>query len=173
MNQNPVLPLVVLFVAVIVIAATVRLFTASRRDRFAYDRIERLFTPAERSFLGVLEQIVGTQYRIFGKIRLADIIQTPKGLSNSARASAFNRICARHIDFALCDPRTFEIIGVIELDDSSHGRESRRKRDRFVDEALTAAAVPFVRIAAQRGYVAAEIREKISALLGKDVSRIA
>jgi hypothetical protein len=42
-----------------------------------------------------------------------------------------------------------------------------------VDEALTAAGVPFVRITAQRGYVAAEIREKISALLGKDVSRIA
>ena len=121
----------------------------------------------------MLEQIVGSQYRIFGKIRLADIIQTPKGLSNSARASAFNRICARHIDFALCDPRTFEIIGVIELDDASHGRQSRRRRDRFVDEALTAAGVPFVRITAQRGYVAAEIREKISALLGKDVSRIA
>jgi very-short-patch-repair endonuclease len=162
-----------MFVAVIVITATVRFFTASRRGRFAYNRIERLFTPAERSFLGVLEQIVGSQYRIFGKIRLADIIQTPQGLSNSARASAFNRICARHVDFALCDPRTFEVIGVIELDDSSHGRQSRRKRDRFVDEALTAAGVPFVRIAAQRAYVAPEIREKISALLGKDVSRIA
>jgi hypothetical protein len=173
MNQNPVLPLVVLFVAVTVIAATVRLLTASRRGRFGYDRIEGLFTPAERSFLGVLEQIVGTRYRIFGKVRLADIIQTPKGLSNSARTSAFNRICARHVDFALCDPRTFEIIGVIELDDASHGRESRRKRDRFVDEALTAARVPFVRIAAQRGYAVAEIRERISGLFGKDVSRIA
>jgi very-short-patch-repair endonuclease len=173
MTRNPVLPLFVLFAAMAVIAAIVRLFTASRHGGFAYNRIERLFTPAERSFLGVLEQIVGTQYRIFGKIRLADIIQTPKGLSNSARASAFNRICARHVDFALFDPRTFEVIGVIELDDSSHGRESRRNRDRFVDEALTAAGVPFVRIAARRGYVAAEIREEISALLGKDVSRIA
>jgi hypothetical protein len=110
MTRNPLFPLFVLFVAVVVIAAIVRLFTASRRGRLAYNRIERLFTPAERSFLGVLEQIVGTQYRIFGKIRLADIIQTPKGLSNSARASAFNRICARHVDFALCDPRTFEVV---------------------------------------------------------------
>ena len=167
MSQNPVLPLVLLFVAVIVIAAIVGLFTARRRAHFAYNRIERLFSPAERSFLGVLEQILGTQYRIFGKVRLADIIQTPKGLSNSARASAFNRICARHVDFAVCDPRTFEIIGVIELDDSSHGKQSRRRRDRFVDEALTAAGVPFVRIAAQRGYAPAEIREKVSALFGK------
>jgi hypothetical protein len=173
MTRNPLFPLFVLFVAVIVIAAIVRLFTASRRGRLAYNRIERLFTPAERSFLGVLEQIVGTQYRIFGKIRLADIIQTPKGLSNSARASAFNRICARHVDFALCDPRTFEVVGVIELDDSSHGRQSRRKRDRFVDEALTAAGVPLVRIAAQRGYAVAEIREKISGLFGKEADRIA
>jgi len=167
MSQNPVLSLLLLFVAVIVIAAAVRLFSARRRAHFAYCRVERLFSPAERSFLGVLEQILGTQYRIFGKIRLADIIQTPKGLSNSERTRAFNRISARHVDFALCDPRTFEIIGVIELDDSSHGRESRRKRDRFVDEALTAAGMPFVRIAAQRSYVPAEIREKISALFRK------
>jgi hypothetical protein len=167
MSQNPVLPLLLLFVAVIVITAAVRLFSASRRAHFAYDRVERLFSPAERSFLGVLEQILGTQYRIFGKVRLADIIQTPKDLSNSERTGAFNRISARHVDFALCDPRTFEIIGVIELDDSSHGRESRRKSDRFMDEALTAAGVPFVRIAAQRNYAPAEIREKISALSRK------
>ena len=167
MSQNSVLPLAVPLIAMIVIAAIVGLLTARRRARFAYNRIERLFSPAERSFLGVLEEILGTQYRIFGKVRLADIIQTPKGLSNSARASAFNRICARHVDFAVCDPRTFEIIGVIELDDSSHGKQSRRKRDRFVDEALTAAGVPFVRIAAQRGYAPAEIREKVSALFGK------
>jgi len=167
MSQNPVLPLVVLLFAIIVTAAIVGLFTASRRSGFAYNRVERLFSPAERSFLGVLEQILGTQYRVFGKIRLADIIQTPKGLSDSSRTGAFNRICARHVDFAVCDPRTFEIIGVIELDDSSHGRESRRKRDRFVDEALTAAGLPFVRIAAQRSYVPAEIREKISALFRK------
>lgn len=70
-------------------------------------------------------------------------------------------------DFALCDPRTFEIVGVIELEDASHGRDSRRKHDRFVDEALTSAGVPFVRIAAQRSYVPAEIRERISALFRK------
>lgn len=167
MSQNPVLPLVLLFVAVIIIAAAVRLFSASRRAYLAYDRVERLFSPTERSLLGVLEQVLGTQYRIFGKVRLVDIIQTPKALSNSERTSAFNRISAKHVDFALCDPRTFEIIGVIELDDSSQERESRRKRDRFLDEALTAAGVPFVRIAAQRSYVPAKIREQISALFRK------
>ncbi|PYJ10404.1 MAG: hypothetical protein DME93_11450 [Verrucomicrobia bacterium] len=167
MSQNPFLPLVVLLIAMIVIGAIVRLFTASRRSGFIYNRMERLFSPAERSFLGVLEQILGTQYRVFGKVRLADIIGTPKGLSNSARAGAFNRICSRHVDFAVSDPRTFEIIGVIELDDSSHGKQSRRNSDRFLDEALTAAGVPFVRIVAQRGYAPAEIREKVSALFGK------
>jgi hypothetical protein len=33
--------------------------------------------------------------------------------------------------------------------------------------------MPFVRIAAQRGYVAAEVREKISELFGKEARRIA
>ena len=33
-----------------------------------------LFTPAERSFLGVLEQVLGDQYRVMGKVRLCDVI---------------------------------------------------------------------------------------------------
>src|SRR5437773_11998414 len=158
MSQNLVLPLVVLVVAMTVIGAAVRFFSTSRRTHIAYDRVERLFSPAERSFLGVLEQILGTQYRVFGKIRLVDIIQTAKGLSDSSRTGAFNRICARHVDFAVCDPRTFDIIGVIELDDSSHGTQSRRRRDRFVDGALTVAGVLFVRIQVQLGYSPAALR---------------
>jgi hypothetical protein len=59
MTGNPILPLFVVVVAVVLIVAFVQLFTGGRRGRLAYDRIERLFTPAERSFLGVLEQIVG------------------------------------------------------------------------------------------------------------------
>src|SRR5438477_5055222 len=70
-----------------------------------YERIEKLFSPAERSFFGVLEQIFGDEYRILGKVRLADIIRPRRGLSNSACTSAFNRISGKHVDFAICDLR--------------------------------------------------------------------
>ena len=110
----------------------------------------------------MLDNICGNEYRILGKIRLGDIIRPRKGLSNSARTSAFNRISGKHVDFVLCDLKTLEVLVVIELDDSSHGEASREKRDEFLDKALAAAGVHIVHIAAQRSYVPAEIREKIT-----------
>ena len=53
------------------------------------------------------------------------------------------------------------MIGVIELDDSSHKRDSRREADQFVNRVLAAAGVPIVRIPARRGYSPAEIREQV------------
>lgn len=146
------------------LAALARLLQGG--GEFPYERIEKLFTPAERSFLGVLEQIFGNDYRILAKVRLADIIRPRKGLANSARATALNRIDRKHVDFAICDLRTLQVIGVIELDDSSHKRESSRHGDGVKDKALAAAGVPIVRIAAQKSYNLAEIREKISGLFG-------
>ena len=37
-----------------------------------YDLQETLFSPAERSFLGVLDLAVGDQARVFAKVRVAD-----------------------------------------------------------------------------------------------------
>lgn len=34
-----------------------------------------VLSPAERSFLGALEKVVGNGYRIFAKLRLADIVE--------------------------------------------------------------------------------------------------
>ncbi|MDB6063012.1 MAG: topoisomerase [Verrucomicrobiaceae bacterium] len=44
-----------------------------------------LFSAAERSFLEVLDQAVGPDNRVFGKVRVADIARVKPGLSNSAR----------------------------------------------------------------------------------------
>ena len=80
--------------------------------KISYERRDPLFSTAERSFLGVLEQILGKEYRIIGKVRMADIIRPRKGLSPSARTSALNRITSKHVDFAVCDPKTLQVVGV-------------------------------------------------------------
>ena len=45
-----------------------------------YESKGKLVTPAERSFLGVLDQVVGQHYRIMAQVRLADVIKVKKGL---------------------------------------------------------------------------------------------
>jgi len=59
-----------------------------RRGPLPYERVGELFSAAERSFLGVLEQVFGKEYRILGKVRLSDIIRVRKGLSGKAWAIA-------------------------------------------------------------------------------------
>jgi very-short-patch-repair endonuclease len=161
-GHTVVVVLIALFL-VVALAAVARLLSQARPA--VYERREKLFSPAERSFFGALERAVGVEYRVFGKVRLADVIRPRRGLSNNARTSARNRIDRKQVDFILCDSKTLEVQVVIELDDSSHSQASRRERDEFLDKALAAAGVPIVHIAAQRSYVPAEIRDKITDIL--------
>lgn len=124
---------------------------------FPYQSKDVLCSPAERSFLGALDQIIGKRYRIFAKVRLADIIDIQRGLSASDRQRAFNRIAGKHIDFIICNANDLSIVGAIELDDKTHRRKGRQEREQFLDKTLEAAGVPVVRIKAQSAYYIKEI----------------
>ncbi len=73
-------PIVLLVLVAVVVLVLVVVNTLTRRGGgrasigYRYGSQRALFTPAERSFLGVLEQAMGETYRIFGKVRLADVI---------------------------------------------------------------------------------------------------
>ena len=54
---------------------------------------QTLFTPAERSFLGVIDNAIDGQYRVMGKVRLADLITTES--SATTEDSQENLICPR------------------------------------------------------------------------------
>jgi hypothetical protein len=132
---------------------------------FPYERAEFL-SAAERSFLGALELALGARYRVFAKVRLADVIKTRQGLGGRRRHIAFNQIIQKHVGFVLCDPATLVVVAVVELDDLSHASARQRERDQWKDEALKAAAIPVVRFPAARGYVTRELVEGIEATLG-------
>lgn len=160
---------VAIFTAAVLAVIVVRLFylrgragTSASPEDLPYRAAESALSPAERSFYGVLRQAVGTNYEIFAKVRLADVIHVKDGLSARRRYAAFGRISSKHVDFILCERGTFRIAGVIELDDSSHQRDDRRRRDEFVDSALAAAAIPVLHLPARRAYSAVEIREQVA-----------
>jgi len=130
----------------------------SQQASLLYNRQPALFSPAERSFLGVLDQVLGSKYRVFGKVRIADLIEPENG---AGRQDALNRIVGKHVDFVVCDANNLSIIGVIELDDKSHNEDSRQKRDVFVDMVFASAGIPITRFPAQTGYNLSVIRESI------------
>ncbi|MGA9453526.1 MAG: DUF2726 domain-containing protein, partial [Verrucomicrobiia bacterium] len=115
---TPLLVVAIFLVALGVIAALLRRFAGVAKvgGVSAYEAVPALLTPAERSFFGVLQQALGSDYHVFAKVRLADIVRPVRNPSRSGWQSAFNRITGKHVDFVLCDPARLGVVGVIELD---------------------------------------------------------
>ena len=58
--------------------------TSSSNLDGSYILQEKFFTDAERSFLGVLDAISDNDWRILGKVRVADVITPQKGLDKKS-----------------------------------------------------------------------------------------
>lgn len=164
----------ILFV-IIVAAIVVGLFIAMKLmqeqsgEKAGYENRGNLFTPAERSFLGVLEQALDSRYRVFGKVRLGDLIKPAKVLAAGKRTTARNRINQKHVDFVVCTANELALVGVLELDDQSHGCEDRAGRDVFVDQALAMAGIPVLRFPAQKGYAVQDVRARLAEMIRADI----
>lgn len=157
---------VLFFVALIILAAGLLAALKAKKGQeisgFTFDSRETLFSPAERSFLGVLEQALDNNFRLFAKVRLGDLVKPGKGLSNSKRTTLQNRINQKHVDYVLCKVTDLAVVGVIELDDQSHGRTDRVNRDDFVDRALAASKISVARFSVKKGYSLPEVRAKLA-----------
>ena len=158
-----VLPLLAILVFAII--ALVLKNPKDRGARFPYSKGQALFSPAERSFLGVLDQAIGDEYRVFGKVRVADVVEPLRGLGNSARQKAFNRISAKHFDYVLCAKDDLSVVAVLELDDKSHRQRKRQERDAFLVGLCQAASLPLIQVPAQRAYSIPELRERVRGAL--------
>jgi hypothetical protein len=149
-----------MFAVVVVLLALVGVIgkLKGRHADLHFERREFLFSPAERSFLGVLDQALGVQFRVFGKVRIADVLATTKSASRSARTIGLNKTVGKHFDFVVCDAATLSVVCAVELDDKSHARDDRRSRDAFVEHACRTSRLPLMRIAARKSYSLADIR---------------
>jgi hypothetical protein len=94
-----------------------------------YRQSKSLFTFRERVFFQALLEDVGSQYAVFAKVRLADIIWLANEPEN--RKHHINQLLCKHFDFLLCEKGTYKPVLVIELDDSSHDKYEHHERDEF------------------------------------------
>lgn len=126
-----------------------------------YELIGPLFTPAERSFYGVLSLACEDQALVFGKVRIADILKPKKGLNRSLWQTVFNKISAKHFDFVVCRPDDLSVLAVIELDDNSHLQKKRIERDEFIELACLNASLKLHRFKASESYNINDIKSHI------------
>lgn len=161
--------LMVLVLLVLVVVITKLKQTEGRVKGYQYSKKLVLFSPAERSFLGVLDQAVGEEYRIFGKVRVADIVEPQRGLGKSLRQKALNRITAKHFDFVLCTKSDLSVVCAIELDDQSHQQRKRQERDAFLVGLCKAISLPLVQVPAKRTYSVPEVRATVMGALEQQI----
>jgi len=159
--------LIGLAVIVVAIALAVELARRGKTKRSgSYIQADGLFTPAEREFLTVLDAAVGVRYRVFGKVRVADVLQVARIPDRSEWQRAFNKISAKHFDFVICRADDFSVVAAVELNDSSHRQEKRRARDEFLVQACKGAELPLLQVRARRAYEVHELRTQLAELLG-------
>lgn len=126
----------------------------------SYRVVSSLLTDTETRFLHVMEQALGPEYRICAKVRVADVL-LPTAKDRSAWRSDFNRITQKHFDFVVCSVETWDILFAVELDDASHSRRDRIRRDVFLNTACNSAGFALHRVPVQRSYSADTLRAKL------------
>jgi hypothetical protein len=152
--------IIFLVIAAIAIAILRRRKTAGGPQTL-YKQHGALFTPAERSFLGVLDQATAGHYRVFGKVRVADVL-APATSDQSRRLTLLNKIIAKHFDYVLCDPRTLDVKAVVELNDKSHNSKTRTMRDNFLRASCESAGLPLIEIPAKRRYSIEAVKRRLN-----------
>ena len=151
-------PLVLLVAIIAIFAISFALKLSIPSANYSYKINTSLLSAAERSFYGVLVNMVGDSIIVFAKIRVADILTPAKGSTRSHWHKAFNRISSKHFDFVLCRNDDLNVLCVIELNDKSHFSKKRMARDEVLRDVCESAGLPLVEIAAKRAYNTTELQ---------------
>lgn len=130
-----------------------------------YLRRPQLLNAAEQRFHFRLVQALDGLYAIYPKVRLADVIEV-RGDAIEFQA-AWSRIAAKHVDFLIAVPETYQPLLVIELEsDEAFGGDGQPKDD-WLERALLFAGMPIVRVKLRRDYDPIGLRKILDPHLNK------
>jgi hypothetical protein len=122
--------------------------------------VETLLTAAEQKFYEALDAAIDGRLVILSKVRLADLFIVTSA-SRPARHRVFRSIACKHVDFVLAEPENLRPIAAVELDDSSHQRADRRRRDQLLDDLFEKAEFPLLRFRTAASYSPRVIEERV------------
>ena len=157
------LAIVLMMLLIIVAVGAMKLYEPSLA--FPFKKKGNLFTPVERTFLGLIEEAVGSDFRILCRVKMSDILAIRQTADKKTSKSAATRAGSKHLDFVLCSKEDMVPVIAIDLVHKSGKEGYKSQRDFFVSGALDAAHIPHVRIKVRSGYKAQDIRECIQAKL--------
>ena len=153
-------------VGVIVLLLLARIVQYITEPTVYIESVESLVTPAEQRFYEALDEAVDGRLLILSKVRVADLLSVTSE-SRSARYRVFRSIASKHVDFVLVEAKNLRPLAAIELDDSTHRRLDRRKRDELLDDLFAKANLPLIRFKTGSTYNPRSIEAQIEEALGQ------
>ena len=120
-----------------------------------YIKKDYIMTEQEYKFYRLLKNYTSkNNLNLFAQVSLYAIV-------NSKNYSNFNKIKSKSIDFVITDVNC-KIKLCIELDDYTHIKENRQKRDNFIDKLFEELEIKMLRIPVQQYYNMTDIERKIT-----------
>lgn len=159
MTQDQIYLIFISCIAALIFGGVAYLFF---RQKYPYFAKDTLLTKSELHFYESLKQVTPSNVGIAFKVRLADLISCDD--KNWGRGYG-RHISAKHIDFTLYDIHTTQILACIELDDRSHDRPDRKRRDKFVNNAFLATELALIRVRTQKHYNLAALKKDLFTVL--------
>jgi len=130
---------------------------------YQYTKKKFLITRPEHKFFDLLIQIVGKNYYVFPQVSISSFLDHKFNKQNLG--GAFAHIHQKSVDFVICDKNYIEPVLAIELDDKSHQREDRVKRDTDVNKLLHESNMPLIRFENHGSFDKNEITQRLSKVL--------
>jgi hypothetical protein len=149
---------IVVFVVLWIVIKGLKASAQHKREKswLHYEQKSRFFSITEADFLVTLETIISNpNLRVFGQVRMIDIVSPIKGKDNYL--SAFNKVKSKHFDYVICNQNDFSILCVIELQDSTHRKADRVKSDKFKRKVCEWVGLPLITTRARKKYHEEEV----------------
>lgn len=123
----------------------------------------KLLTDRETHFFHELLRVTDAErWYLCPQVRVADIVRIAPAVRPRSRTwwKLFSLVSKWHCDVVIVDRATFEVVAAVELDDRSHLKPARRRRDILLNEVMRQADIPLL-----RGYDREELQEQILSFL--------
>ena len=127
--------------------------TAEKKERLPYRLREPFLSKTEAALFRLLTDLMGNRYVICPKVALTDLFMIVRPNEN---VHFFNKIFRKHVDFLMCDPKTFAPSFGVEMV-KSISKDGMREADKFVAELFSDAGIPLVHIPSNDKYEPADL----------------
>ena len=121
-------------------------FLATMISAHVFHRKSRLVTDYELKYLNNLRSWFGSSFDILSQVSFSALLSIDTNLMDQDESNVSQKLQRMIVDFVVVNKSTENVVCIIELDDATHGREERQRRDRRLDAVCLAIKLPIFHV---------------------------